>query len=67
MYKGRFLKRTVVECVNQWVWNKWLSGSPYDYLMSAASSCNTYSKTLAGIDEAGKQLADEVSPETYAN
>ncbi|KAK4271692.1 hypothetical protein QN277_020344 [Acacia crassicarpa] len=25
-----------------------------------ASSCNTYSKTLAGIDEAGKQLADEV-------
>ncbi|XP_028794789.1 uncharacterized protein LOC114750366 isoform X2 [Neltuma alba] len=25
-----------------------------------ASSCNTYSKTLVGIDEAGKQLADEV-------
>ncbi|MFS7988546.1 hypothetical protein Hanom_Chr11g01036121 [Helianthus anomalus] len=26
-----------------------------------ASSCNTYSKTFAGIDGAGKRLADEVS------
>lgn len=29
--------------------------------MSAASSANTYSKTFAGIDGAGKRLADEVS------
>lgn len=67
MYKWYFLKRTIVECFDHWVWNKWFSGSPYAYLMSAASSCNTYSKTLVGIDEAGRHLADEVSPEIHAN
>lgn len=33
----------------------------YNLKMSAASSANTYSKTFAGIDGAGKRLADEVS------
>lgn len=36
-------------------------------LMSAASSSNTYTKTFAGIDGAGKRLADEVSLEIDAN
>lgn len=31
----------------------------------AASSCNTFTKTFAGIDGAGKRLADEVSITSY--
>ena len=35
-----------------------------DYMI-AASSSNTYSKTFAGIDGAGKRLADEVSTHMF--
>jgi hypothetical protein len=36
------------------------------FCLSAASSCNTYTKTFSGIDGAGKRLADEVSADIVA-